>query len=131
MVDSAVAFDLLIRPRLSMRLEVNGMIRNKKLYVDSDNLIVADGLKDLAQNVFINDGTVTGLLIDSAGATVASSTFTLNYKAGSDGKYQGTLLKTVALVEGDSYSIQITAVKGDLRTIGKRTVRAVRYDFTN
>ena len=134
MADSAGAFDLLIRPRLSMRLEINPnmpMIRNKKIYVDSDNLIVADGLKDLAQNVFINDATVTGKLINAAGVTVSGSAFTLNFKSGSDGRYQGTLLNTVTLVEADSYSVQITAKSGNLQTIGKRTVQAVRYDFTN
>lgn len=80
-------------------------------YVDNDNQLRIDGLRD-ADDTYINNATVvcTGV-DDSDGNAVSGDTFpkALTYVSASDGNYRGTLQQTLELVDGESYTATITA----------------------
>jgi len=71
------------------------------LYINNDNLLVLDGLKDTypGQTGFINDATVTADVIDPAGTTIESG-ISLDYITGSDGKYVGVIEDDVLTTTG-------------------------------
>lgn len=86
-------------------------------YVDNDNQLRLDGLRD-ADDEYINDATVACTGVEDAdGNAVTGDTFpkTLTYVAASDGNYRGTLQQTLALVDGESYVATITADGGGLQ----------------
>lgn len=77
------------------------------IYVDNDNLLTVDGVRDVSDGSFINTATVTATLKDADGVDVVGQVFptTLTYVAASDGKYQGTLEDTLALTANDKYTL--------------------------
>jgi len=87
------------------------------LYDDNDNLVTLDELKNAATDAYINNATVTLTAIrDAAGGTVTGVTFPLamNYVAASNGKYQATVDKALAVSPGRAYTAIIDAVSGSL-----------------
>lgn len=80
------------------------------LYVASDNLICWDEMRRASDGQYVNDATVTFVLKDTAGTTIASGSlaYTLN-----EGRYDGILSSTVALTRGETYYLEVTAVSGD------------------
>ena len=82
----------------------------------NDMLIEVDKLQDSSDDTFVNAATVTAILKDSAGVNVTGQIMpiTLSYVSSSDGKYQGIFDSVVALVEGDTGTVEITAVQGTL-----------------
>lgn len=82
------------------------------LLVANDNILEVTELKDPATGSFINNATVTAVLVDSAGAQVAGDTWpkTLTYVSASNGTYRATLEQTLAIISGRTYTAQITAL---------------------
>ena len=101
------------------------------LYINSDNIITLTGLYDNLNDAYVNTATVTSQLTDSAGTAVGSAT-TLNYKAGSDGNYEGTRDDaTVAAITANCYYTETTtAINGSAKWIVKKELVA-RYDNAN
>ena len=76
------------------------------IYKDNDNLIELDLLKNAATGAYITTATVTLTAIhDEAGNTVSGETFpkAMSYVASSNGKYQATVDKALAIVAGRNY----------------------------
>lgn len=87
------------------------------IYKDNDNLVEVDELKNSATDAYINNATVTLTSIkDAAGVTVAGVSFpiSMSYVSASNGKYQATVDKAIALVAGQAYTAIIDAVSGSL-----------------
>lgn len=87
------------------------------IYVANDTLFEVDGLRNAADDAFINNATVALTSIKDAGGTVVTgATFplALSYVASSNGKYQGVLDKALAIVAGKSYVAIIDAEVGGL-----------------
>ena len=80
--------------------------------LSSSTLIQWDGLKNNADDSYINTATVAAVLKDSDDITLGN--FSLTYVASSNGKYQGYV--TPAMVSGvaacDDLTIEITATNG-------------------
>lgn len=77
------------------------------LYVDNDNTILLEDLYDTVAADFIDDATVTWVLTDTAGATVASGSLT--YVATTDGTYRGNIEEDEDLTAGAVYELTVTA----------------------
>lgn len=96
------------------------------IYIDNDNVIELIGLKDVTQDTFVNDASVTVTLLDSSGDEVSGQAwpFILVYVSGSDGDYRATLEDGLVLSFGGTYTAIVIADAGaDL--IGKWTVKVV------
>ncbi len=86
-----------------------------KLCVNSDNLIEWDAMVDVYDETFVNDATVTFTLRDTDGNAVdGAEAIAMPYVGNSDGKYNGTLQSTVALIDGNTYFLEVSAASGDL-----------------
>lgn len=83
-------------------------------YLNNDNIIELEGLKNDATGAFINDATVTVTLKDEAGAEVSGQTWptTLLYVAASDGVYRATLQDVLSLTEKERYFAEVSANGG-------------------
>jgi hypothetical protein len=82
------------------------------LYLNEDNLIRWDRARLASDSSYVNAGTAAWVLKDDAEAVRDSGT--LDYVAGSSGRWQGTLDRTITalLVEGASYHLEITLATG-------------------
>ena len=89
------------------------------LEVGNPNPIYADGVKD-EDNEYVDDAVIVAVLRDSAGEEVtvldtddvtditgATWPLTLDYIAGSDGRYRGTIPAGAQLTAGDEYTLFI------------------------
>lgn len=91
-----------------------------RLIVGSDNYISISDLSR-ADGVAISSITsVTGLLKDSAGATVSGSTFTMSLKSGTTDTYEGTIQDTASLTAGTTYTLAITIVADGLTLVKEK-----------
>lgn len=97
-----------------------------KIYIENDNLVELDELKDNADDSYVNDATVTVTLQEPGGTEVSGQTWpaTMSYVASSDGKYQGTLEDDVSLIAGQPYNAIINVTASDDR-IAKWTVECI------
>lgn len=84
------------------------------IYLNNDNLLSVENLKNAATDVYINDATVTATLKDKLGANVTGQSWplTMTFVASSNGTYRGTLEDGLSLTEGESYTAEITADAG-------------------
>lgn len=82
------------------------------IYIDNDNLLAVDSLKNSSTGVYLNSAAVTVTLKDSSGVNISGQTFplTMDYEASSDGKYTATLDDALVLDEGNIYTAIIDAV---------------------
>tara|TARA_R110002167_G_scaffold85605_1_gene232073 strand:+ start:1104 stop:1421 length:318 start_codon:yes stop_codon:yes gene_type:complete len=85
------------------------------LYINNDNLLSVENLKNAATDVFINDATVTAILKNSAGGNVTGQSWplTLAFVSSSNGDYKGTLEDGLVLTEGTTYTAEINADAGN------------------
>lgn len=76
-----------------------------ELLIGSDNTLKVDALRD-ADDVYVNDATVTAQVTDSTDSNVGSAV-TLDYVATSNGNYRGVLDSTVSanLTTGNIYTV--------------------------
>lgn len=103
------------------------VINGSDLYIGNDNLVTLDRLLDKATNQYINDATVTFDLrtdYSPSGTSVASGT--LEYVAGSNGKYQAVIEEDTTLTEGTTYYQEITVAASSDRVAKWQTPRTAR-----
>jgi len=83
------------------------------IYIGCDNLIKYTGAKDSDSGTYLNTGTCSYTLTDSAGATIGSGT--LSYVAASNGNYEAIVDAVVAalLEDGAIYTLTVTFVQGN------------------
>ncbi len=103
------------------------------LFISSDNLIVADNVRNLATGSNINNAVVTVTVSAVNGATVSGQSWplTLSFVTGSSGKYRGTLTDTMIVTENTKYwgTLVISAGGGlKLTTTVPMIVRDFRTD---
>ena len=83
------------------------------LYPSNDNLVTWDAMTRASDGAYVNDATVTMTLKTAAGVAVSGAeNVSLPYVAASNGKYQGAIESTVALITDASYRLEVTAVSG-------------------
>ena len=84
------------------------------LYINNDNLLSVENLKNAATGVYINDATVSATLKNSSGVNVTGQSWplTLTFVSSSNGVYRGTLEDGLVLNEGETYTAEITADAG-------------------
>lgn len=82
-------------------------------YIGVDRVVTYGGMQNPITAAYINDGTVTCQIVDLAGTAVTPTGFTwpvtLDYVAASDGIYRATIDKAIAITDGKSYFLEITA----------------------
>lgn len=100
---------------------------HKVIYIENDNLLQLNGLKNEATGAYVNDAVVTGRLKDETGADVSGQSWpvTLQYVAASNGNYRVTLEETLSLVVGKKYVAEVTAVGNGLNAKFKTQFIAV------
>jgi len=82
-------------------------------YKNNDNLIRWDGVARASDGTYVNDATVTYVIKDSDEVLLGAGA--LPYVAGSNGRYQGVVDRTVALGAIDNMLwLELTAVSGTL-----------------
>lgn len=81
----------------------------KPLWIGSTNMVEWVDMEHAASDSPRNDGTVTAVVKDSAGATVAGSSTAMSYVTGTNGLYRGYIASTISLTEGSTYYLEITA----------------------
>ena len=81
------------------------------IYIDNDSLVFLDGLVD-KDGAFINNGTVTVTLqkLDGSAVGGVSWPLALPYVAGSNGKYEETIDKAVAVALNTEYKLKFVVV---------------------
>lgn len=87
------------------------------IYKDNDNLVELDLLKNAATDAYINSGTVNVTSIkDAADNVVGGVSFPLamSYVPSSNGKWQATVDKALALAAGQMYTAVIDVTSGTL-----------------
>lgn len=99
------------------------------LYIENDNLLTVDKLKNIAPSVndYVNDAAVTVTLQDGNGNDVNGQSFprTLSYVSGSNGQYVCTLEDTLDLSAGVKYTAIISVDAGaGLKAKFHKTVKA-------
>jgi hypothetical protein len=92
------------------------------LYVDSDNAIYVEVVKNVLTGEWINDAVVTATLLDADGEPVeGAEEIVCAYIAGSNGRYLGGIPADVELVSGDAYTLQVVVQNGDYKTTSRKT----------
>lgn len=93
------------------------------LPIGNSTMIKWNRLRDPATQHYVNSATVTAQVLDSAGAVVTGcGAIPVNYVADSDGVYVGWVPATAPLVDGDNYTVVVTAVYGGGVYTAKRYV---------
>ena len=82
-----------------------------EIYIDNDNVLVVDSLKDVVAEAYVNTATVVAQLKDADGANVGGE-ITLAYIAGSHGRYRAMLEEDLALEDQAAYEVHIDADAG-------------------
>lgn len=84
------------------------------VYVANTNLVEVRGLKNSVEAAFIGNASVTLTVKDAADAEIGGQTWpaALDFVAGSDGLYRGTLNSAAELVAGKTYCAHIDADAG-------------------
>ena len=96
------------------------------IFVNSDNCITWDAMTNVKTGLFVNTATVRATLKDADEDNVVGAVnIPMAFVAGSDGKYQGTLQQTVALVVNRFYVWRLTATFGSIVAVRNIPVRAV------
>lgn len=95
------------------------------LLVGNDNILEVE-LTDPVTGSYINNATVTAVLLDSSGAQVAGDTWpkTLAYVSASNGIYRGTLEQTLAITPGRTYTRQVTALGNGFTGFWEKPIKA-------
>jgi len=85
------------------------------IYINNDNLLSVENLKNAATDVYINDATVTATLKNSAGGNVTGQSWplTLAFVSSSNGDYKGILEDGLTLTEGTTYTALINVNAGN------------------
>ena len=86
----------------------------KAIYISNDHLLELRGMKNIAADAYIDNATVTAVLVDEDGVEVVGQSWpvTLSHVAESDGDYRATLEDALELTVGLAYTAQISASGG-------------------
>jgi hypothetical protein len=94
----------------------------EELWIDCDNLVIRDGVRDEETGQFLNptddSATCVFSLLDSSFAAVGGATYanvSMTYVDDSDGRWIGTLDEAATLTEGSVYYIKIVVSASDDR----------------
>ena len=100
------------------------------VFVENDNLLRVDLLRNKSTDAFINDATVqVDELLDKGDADVLGGALTMNYVASSDGRYEATLQDTLSLTAGEHYTAKITGTADGLDFVIRKSLKALtRFD---
>lgn len=85
------------------------------LRIGTDNLLVVSGLRNDADDSFVNDAVVHATLLESRdGGELSGQSWplTLDYVTGSDGEYRGTLEDTIDAEDGQTAVLKLE-IEGD------------------
>src|SRR6266851_3644669 len=95
------------------------------LSISSDNLVRLDLLTNTSTGAYINNAAVTFTLKDSTGAVFGGqSNVSMTNVSGQNGRYEGTLPNTVALVLDALYTLEVTAVGAGYTLFRKLSCKA-------
>ncbi len=83
-------------------------------YAASDNYILVEGIQNVSDSSYINSGTVSLYLYDSAGVEITGQTWPLvmSYIAASDGDWDGNVRDDANLTVGQVVKVVIIADGG-------------------
>lgn len=104
------------------------------LYVSSDQYLWLLGLVDNSTAAYVTGATVSAVITDSTGTTVA--TVSLTYQSGSQtvngvvsagGNYRGLLSHSTSLTAGQNYTVTVTVTNGSAQLV-KQFPLAAQYD---
>lgn len=104
------------------------------LYVSSDQYLWVLGLVDNSTAAYVTGATVSAVITDSAGTTLA--TVSLTYQSGSQvvngvtsagGNYRGLLAHSVTLTAGQNYTVSVTITNSTMQ-LYKQFPLAAQYD---
>jgi len=77
---------------------------------NNDMMIQLSGLKNAADDSFINDATVQAHLLDDQGADVSGVSWPVTVPfTGTDGLYRVTVDKAAAVIDDAAYTLTVTA----------------------
>lgn len=100
-------------------------------FVASDNRIVVDKLRYADDGAYINDATITAVVLDSTGVDIGDPEGTevaFAYQTGSNGKYVGIVpLDNFVFVANEEYTAVLTIEAGGY-THTERITRRANYD---
>lgn len=87
----------------------------REIYLDNDNVVEIDELRDVALGTYLNAATVGMRILTTGGAEVVASQ-SMSYVGSSNGKYRVSLDKALvaSLTEQERYDLEITAVEAGL-----------------
>lgn len=80
-------------------------------YLNNSHLVELDGLRNAADDSYVNDATVAVSIKDAAGVNLSGETWpvVLAYVAASDGKYQANVASALSISKGDIVTLYFTA----------------------
>lgn len=90
---------------------------NSRVYHINNTLLVeVDGLRNAADDSYVNDATVAVSIKDADGANLSGETWPviLPYVAGSDGKYRAAVSSGLVVAIGDVITLFFTATSAGL-----------------
>lgn len=95
---------------------------------DNDNLLQLDGLKNGADNSFINDAAVSATLKDAQGNNISGMNWpaVMNYITDSQGRYQLMLDNALNLTAGVYYTVSVVAESGGLNATWEKHIKATK-----
>lgn len=79
---------------------------DKPLYIKNDTLLRVDKLTNAADGTVVNNATVNATVYEVNKSTVTAGPITLTYVGASQGRYDGTLPASTALVDKQTYWIK-------------------------
>jgi len=85
-----------------------------EIHIGNDTVVTLTGLQNAIDSSYQNSATVTCTIKDGSGSAVSGVTFpvTMDYVAASDGIYRATIDKALAVSEGVTYYVEVTAAEG-------------------
>ena len=125
MADKRIEVRANVQARLRVEVE---MAQNEHWWISTD-IAVRITVYDRIAKVYLNDATVTGVLKDSNGDAVSGAdSIAFAYTAGSNGEYVGNVPDTASIVDGEQYTLVLTAVASAGHKGTKYITRTARKD---
>ena len=100
------------------------------IFVEHDNLLRVDLLKNKSTDAFINNATVQAdELLDKNDVDVLGGVLSMPYVASSQGRYEATLQNTLSLTAGEFYTAKITGTGDNFQFVIRKSLKALtRFD---
>ena len=125
MADTGIEIRANVETRL--RIEVD-MAQNEHWWLNTDVMVRAT-VFDRDDKTWLNDATVTGVLEDNNGDAVSGAdSITFDHTDGTNGEYVGNVPDTASIVDGEQYTLVITAIAEAGHKGTKYVTRTARKD---